>query len=231
MTARPIVPGLWELKLGFVNAFLLDTGQGLALVDTGVAGSAPKIVEAVHSIGKKPDDVRAVLVTHCHSDHAGGLAELKRLTGAPATMHAADAAMVRQGQALRPLRPSPGLLNTLVGRLLVSAAPTEVEPAEIEHEAADGEDLPCGLRAVHVPGHCAGQLAFFWPRHGGVLLAADAAANAVRLALSPFHEDLDEGLRSLAKLSALEFEVACFGHGRPITAGASARFRRKWPPA
>ncbi|HMB02744.1 MAG TPA: hypothetical protein VKP69_03270, partial [Isosphaeraceae bacterium] len=54
-----------------------------------------------------------------------------------------------------------------------------IDPTEIEHEVGDGEMLANGLRAVHVPGHCAGQLAFLWPQHGGVLIAADAAAHIV----------------------------------------------------
>ena len=74
-----------------------------------------------------------------------------------------------------------------------------------------------------------GQLAFLWPEHGGVLIAADAAAHVVGLTLSPMYEDVDEGRRSLSKLAGLEFEVACFGHGKPIKSGASRRFGQNWP--
>ena len=232
MSAKVVVPGLWEVSLGFVNAFLLESDNGLALIDTGIAGSAEKILDAVRATGRAPGDVRHILVTHCHGDHAGSLADLKRLTGAPATMHREDAAMVRAGKALRPLTPAPGLIQGILGRLILRFATGSLEPAEVEHEAQDGETLPIagGLQAVHVPGHCAGQLAFLWPQHGGVLIAADAAANAFGLGLSPVYEDLAEGKRSLAKLAALEFQVACFGHGRPIRGGASGQFRRKWSP-
>lgn len=230
MDAKQVVSGLWEVRLGFVNAFLLDTGDGLALIDTGTAESAAKILDAVRSIGRQPADIRHILVTHCHSDHAGSLAELKRLTGAPATMHPTDAAMVRGGQAIRTLTPAPGLINALVCRFLIGSAPKTVDPAEVEHEVHDGQTLPMGLRAIHVPGHCEGQLAFLWPERG-VLIAADAAANVFGLALSPMYEDIAEGRRSLAKLAALDFEVACFGHGKPIPSGASKRFGQRWPAA
>jgi glyoxylase-like metal-dependent hydrolase (beta-lactamase superfamily II) len=224
-----IVPGLWQVPLGFVNAFLVDGGEdGVVVVDTGVAGSGAAILGAVGAIGKSAGDVRHVVVTHCHSDHAGGLAELKRATGAAAWMHEVDAALVRRGEALRALRPAPGLMNALICKFLLPSAPTTVEPAEVEHEVGDGETLPGGLVAVHAPGHCAGQVALLWPKGGGVLIAADAAANVFGLAVSPLYEDHALGVRSLAKIATLEFEAAVFGHGKAMVGGASGRFRRKW---
>lgn len=229
MLARQVVPGLWAVSLKYVNAFLLNVGKGLVVIDTGFPGCASKIIDAIREIGRGPGDVRLIVVTHCHSDHAGGLADLKQLTGAPAAMHPVDASMVRRGQAIRPLTPAPGVLNSLVCRFLIPSAPTVIEPVEIEAEVRDGETLTGGLTAIHVPGHCAGQLALLWPEHGGVLFAADAAANAFGLALSPLYEDLAVGRQSLEKLSALDFEVACFGHGKPIHSDASVQFRKKWP--
>jgi glyoxylase-like metal-dependent hydrolase (beta-lactamase superfamily II) len=224
---RAVVPGVWEIPLGFVNAFLVDSEAGLVLIDTGVPGSAKRILEAIGQIGRQPADLRHILVTHCHADHAGGLAELKRHTDATAVMHPDDAAMVRAGRCLRPLHPSPGLLGAIFSRLARRLAPSAIEPAEVEHELRDGETF-AGLRAIHVPGHCLGQLAFLWPHHGGVLFAADAADHVLGLSLSPLYEDLPEGLRSLSKLARLDFSVACFGHGRPIPRDASSQFRAKW---
>lgn len=229
-TAKLIVPGLHEVQLDFVNAFILEAGDGLALIDTGLGEHADAIVDVIRGIGRDPGEVRDILVTHCHIDHAGGLARLKQLTGATASMHPVDAEMVRRGESLRPLVAGPGLVNAVLSRVLARKSFPPLEAAEVEREVADGDVLPIagGLRAIHVPGHSAGQLAFLWGEHGGVLIAADAAANALGLATSPIYEDVAEGLRSLEKLSSLDFEVACFGHGKPIRSGASRRFRRKW---
>ena len=84
MAAKQIVPGLYTLPLGGVNTFLLDGGDGLTLIDTGTPDSVAKILEAVRSLGKQPGDIRYILVTHCHFDHTGGLAELKE--GGPANI-------------------------------------------------------------------------------------------------------------------------------------------------
>jgi hypothetical protein len=60
------------------------------------------------------------------------------------------------------------------------------------------------------------------------MFAADTASNMMGLGYSLGYEDLEEGKRSLAKIAALDFEVACFGHGKVIRQGASAKFKQKW---
>jgi len=229
VAAKQVVPGVYAISLGIVNAFLIETDH-LTLIDTGLPGSAEKVLEAVRALGKRPADIRHILVTHCHVDHSGSLAALKQATRAPAYMHPADATMVRAGKSGRPMTPAPGLINGLVFRKFMTGPPKGIAPAEIEHEVRSGEDLPAagGIRAIHTPGHCAGHLVFFWPRHGGVLFVGDAAANILRLGLSPGYEDLAEGKRSLARISGLNFKAACFGHGRAISRDASKRFQRKW---
>jgi glyoxylase-like metal-dependent hydrolase (beta-lactamase superfamily II) len=145
-------------------------------------------------------------------------------------MHPLDAAITRTGRVAPHLKPSPGLLNNVLFRIFIGFGEAEYDAAEIEHEVSDGVELPMagGIRAIHVPGHCAGQLAFLWEKHGGVLFAADTASNLMGLGLSLGYADLQEGVRSLTKIAKLDFEIACFGHGKPILRGASAKFGRKW---
>ena len=103
----------------------------------------------------------------------------------------------------------------------------------MDRHVSDGEvmeDLD-GLQVIHTPGHCAGQVAFLWPREGGVLFVGDAAANTLGLRLSISYEDLALGKSVLAKLSTLPFSIALFGHGRTMTGGAAAKFARKWGSA
>ena len=227
----PVVPGLHIVPLGIVNVYLLEDGDALTLIDTGAPGHTEKILDAIRALGKQPADVTNILVTHLHSDHTGCLPDLKAATGAPATMHPIDAEAVRQGVCMRPVKPGPSLLSKLVFTLMSRmATPDEIPATEIETTVEDGDviDIAGGLEVVHLPGHAAGQIGFLWRQHGGVMIVADAAANMLRLSGAPIYEDLAAGMASLQRLGSLDFEVACFGHGKPITEGASARFRRKW---
>lgn len=230
--AEQVVPGVYRISLGIVNAFLLESADGLTLIDTGIPGSTEKILAAVRELGKQPDDVHHLLVTHCHADHTGSLAVLKAATGAPAYMHPADAALVREGRAGRPVRPAPGLMPRVMFTMMsLRGAPATTEATTIEYEINDGQILPIagGIQVIHAPGHSAGQVAFLWPQQGGVLFVADAAGNmGNRLGPSIIYEDLDLGMRTLTRLAQLPFEVACFGHGAPIKAGACHQFRQKW---
>jgi glyoxylase-like metal-dependent hydrolase (beta-lactamase superfamily II) len=229
VSVKQIVPGLYTILLGPVNAFLIDSDE-LTLIDTGYAKNTEKIMKAVQAIGRQPADIRHILITHCHPDHAGGLAAIKRSTNAPAYMHPADAAIVRKGKVPPHLKPAPGFINNILFRIFIGFGGAEYEAADVEYEIQDGDELAIagGIQAIHVPGHCAGQLAFLWKEYNGVLFAADTASNMMGLGWGLGYEDLEESKRSLLKISALDFDIACFAHGKSIIQGASAKFKQKW---
>ena len=228
MSAKQIIPGLYVIPVGPVNTFLLESPRGCTLIDSGLPGSAEKILQAVEALGKKPKDIRHIVLTHAHPDHIGGLAALKKATGAEAYMHAVDAPIAEFGRGFRPMKPAPGFATGLLFRLFVRMKP--VEGARIEHHIEDGQDLPFArdVTAIHVPGHCAGQIALLWHQHGGVLFAADACSNMMGSGWSLGYEDFEQGKRSLRKLAALDFDAACFGHGKALLNNAARKFKEKW---
>ena len=228
MTVETIADGLHGVAVGAVNVFLLDTPDGLVLIDAGFPDRAPAILGALRELGRAPDDLRHIVLTHAHPDHIGSLAALVAATGAQTWMHALDAPIAERGSGFRPMRAAPGLLSRLLF-LLVWRRDATVRPARIDHLVEDGDVLPLagGLTVMHAPGHCAGQVALLW-RDRGVLFAGDACSNVLGLGGPIGYEDLEEGQRSQERLAGLDFQIACFGHGRAIRSRAADRFRRRW---
>ena len=71
----------WErVELGFVSAYVLARGSEVAIVDTGLAGSASDIERGLSALGAAWGDVNSVILTHAHGDHAGGLGEVIALS-------------------------------------------------------------------------------------------------------------------------------------------------------
>ena len=228
MAARQIAPGCFEISLGAVNVFLLESENGWALIDTGFPASADTVLTAIQQLGIQPTDIRHIIISHAHPDHIGSLAALKHATHAATYIHPADAAIARTGTGFRPLTPAPGLLAGLMFRLFIRAR-GPIDGAVIDHDIHDGDVLPIagGLTAIHTPGHCAGHIAFLWPRQH-VLFVGDACSNLPRLGWSLGYEDIQVGKQSLAQLAKLDFDIACFGHGKPIPQDADKRFRKHW---
>ena len=80
---------------------------------------------------------------------------------------------------------------------------------------------------IHTPGHTPGHVSLLLQRDGGVLFVGDAAANLLGRLGRPFvSTDPAAVAASAARLAALDFEIAVFGHGTAIRGGAALRFRR-----
>jgi glyoxylase-like metal-dependent hydrolase (beta-lactamase superfamily II) len=228
MVAKQIAPGCFELALGAVNVFLLKSENGWALIDTGFANSADRILTAFQQLGHQPVDIRHIIITHAHPDHIGSLAALKQATHATIYIHPADAEIARTGTGFRPLTPAPGMMNGLLFRLFIRSN-VMVDGATIDHEINAGDVLPIagGLNIVHTPGHCAGHISLLWQRQR-LLFVGDACGNLPRLGWSVGYEDIQIGKQSLEQLAALDFDMACFGHGKTIAQGAARQFRTRW---
>jgi glyoxylase-like metal-dependent hydrolase (beta-lactamase superfamily II) len=225
MARRSVVPGVYQLANPASNAYLVDGGEGLVLVDTGVPGRGPGIAQEIESVGRSAGrDLAAIAITHAHADHAGSLAQLAEAFPVPVLAGAPDAALIRTGGA-----PPSGVPTSLFARVLFRIiAPATLEAGRVDVEVVEGTMVPGapGLHALLTPGHTPGHVSFFWPEHRGVLFAGDIAANVLGLRESFVHADRAEALRSLTRIAAMDFEVAVFGHGPPISGRAVAQFRR-----
>ena len=231
MKAQSILPGLFMLP-GMVNIYLISEPDGYVLIDTGFPKSAAKILKGLEAVGVTPAQVRHIVLTHAHLDHIGSAAALKKATGATVYAHAIDAPIIEAGTGFRNAVAAPGLRNRIMFQILKRTI-KDVEPTVVDQLVGEGEGFPFdpALKAIHIPGHSAGQIALLWERDGGVLFTADACINRGGMKITAAIEDLEETRRSLAKLAGLTFKYACFGHGPPILVDADKVFRSAWLPS
>jgi len=229
MGFEPIVPGVFGMGLpkGYVNAFLIVSEDGAALVDTGLPKRSARISAAMREVGVAPGSLKHLLVTHHHVDHTGSLAALVTETGASVYVHPLDAPIVR-GQAPAPPANRKGL-GMVLGPVLERFGP-KAPASRIDHALADGEtlDIAGGLEVVFTPGHTAGHCSFLLPSRR-VLFAGDSAGalmGRVGLPLGMFTEDMARAKESVRKLAGMDFDTACFGHGSVVKGNALAGFRK-----
>ena len=229
-TTKPalVIRRVYIVPMGLANTFLIESDDGLTLIDAGYPRKEAAVFAAIRGLGRSPRQLKHLIFTHAHPDHIGSAAAIVRETGARTYMHPLDIPIAETGGPFRPMRPAPGLLPPLLCKLFFHPD-RPVEPVAIDQPLSDGEILPIagGIEVIHAPGHCAGQVALLW-HPGRMLFVGDVCGNIMGLDDPIGFENLQEGRASQSKLARLSFDAAGFGHGPPIPRDASARFRKKW---
>jgi metallo-beta-lactamase class B len=92
-----IIGNIYYVGASDVSSFLITTPKGHILIDGGFDETVPLIQAGMKQLGFKIEDVKILLNSHAHADHAGGLATLKQLTGAKLLASKADAELLGNG--------------------------------------------------------------------------------------------------------------------------------------
>jgi glyoxylase-like metal-dependent hydrolase (beta-lactamase superfamily II) len=206
------------IPLGHVNAFLIR-GARPVLVDTGLPGSAPKILSALQEEGLKPWDLALIIITHAHLDHSGSAAALSGATGAPVLVHAREADYLCTGASAP--TPSTALLGYLLRLIIGKHTPAP----ELAVRPVIRIDAPYRLGAFSVdgtiiptPGHTNGSLSVSLAT--GECIAGDLVTGmfpAARPRLPVFAEDPEAAVKSIRMILDTKPEIIYAGHGGPFS--------------
>jgi len=225
---RPIevVPNIYQLRAVGARVTLLFGERGVALVDAGGRGSLGLITSGLKALGSSQEQVRLIVLTHCHPDHCGGLGSLVEATGAKVAVHRREVGIISGAE------PSP---NPFHNRLLAGLTHPFVHrlygpPAKVDFFLNDGDPLPFfqGVQVVHTPGHTPGSICLYVVSEK-VLIVGDALQHRFHRLSPPASvvtQDPKQARESLEKLLTMDFDTICFSHFPPLRQMARCALQR-----
>jgi glyoxylase-like metal-dependent hydrolase (beta-lactamase superfamily II) len=208
---------------GLVAAYLLPEPEGWALVETGPTSCREALRAGLAAAGVAPEEVRDVLVTHIHLDHAGGLGAIARDLPR-ATFYAHELGVPHLADPSRLVESARRAWGAASDRLWGPVVPT---PAARLRPLRGGESIPLvggELQVLATPGHARHHLAFVDTGLGAVL-AGDAAgvrlerSTTIRPAVPPPDLDLGELFASLDRMARAGARTVLLSHFGPTPNG------------
>lgn len=190
-----------------ITVLLIAGPRGHVVIDAATAEAVPSIVANIRRLGFRPNDVKLLLMSHSHIDHAGGLAALRRATGAKLLASAAAREVIERGR-FAPDDPQRDILSP-------------VERAPVGGMLTDGQQVTLGsirLTAHLTPGHSPDGMSWSWRSCEGkacrTIVFADSlsavSADAYRFRDHPAYV---QRLRAtIAKVAALPCDIVLTPH-------------------
>lgn len=173
-----------------LSVFLVTTPQGHIIVNTGMPGSGPMIESSIRKLGFKPEEIRILLCTHAHVDHAGGHAYLQKLSGARVVMMREEKDLLESG----------GKLDFHYG----ASQGFQFEPVKVDEVVDDGGEIRLGdivITALLTGGHTRGSTSFALKiadggRTWNVLIPDGLGINpGYRVSVNPSYPGIEENYR------------------------------------
>jgi glyoxylase-like metal-dependent hydrolase (beta-lactamase superfamily II) len=233
MTVTEVADRVHRIDHAYVNVYLVEDEGRVLLVDTGLPKTWGLIAQALRRIGRRPEDVAAVALTHAHFDHTGTAARAQRRLGVPIWAHTEDFFIAAHPyryahenlRAVYPLR-YPGAVRILGAMAAAGALRVEGVEGLVPYPGDGPTDLPGRPHVVFTPGHTYGHCALHLPDRD-VVISGDALVTldpytghpGPQIIAGAATADSAQALSSLDRLAATGASTVLPGHGEPWTAG------------
>jgi glyoxylase-like metal-dependent hydrolase (beta-lactamase superfamily II) len=231
MFERNVAPGIHRLEIAHTNVYIVEDSGRILLVDAGLPSFWRPLLAALDTLGRGPNDVDGVVLTHAHFDHVGVARRVRREWRVPVWVDTRDAHLAahpysyrpERARLLYPLRHPGGLrpladmaiAGALVVRGIDDATPLVATTALAGHPVV-----------IPTPGHTAGHVALHFPERDA-LIVGDAivtldpytGGTGPQIVARAATADSPEALRSLDALAATDATIVLPGHGDPWRRG------------
>lgn len=218
-----LAPHLHRIGNDIVAAYLVETADGITVIDAGLPGHYRELQLELTAMGRSLDDVRGVVLTHGDSDHLGFAERLRADHGVPVYVHSADADRAMGGDkpkvAMGQMR-----LGATTGFFVYALRKGGMRTRHVTDvvEVADGDVLPLPGAPVVIgmPGHSPGSIAVHVPVVdavfvGDALTTRHVLTGREGMQPAPFTDDPALALDSLERLNAVAAAWVLPGHGAP----------------
>jgi glyoxylase-like metal-dependent hydrolase (beta-lactamase superfamily II) len=172
----------------FVYSYIL-LGEKICLIDAGVRGTASQLQGYLKQVGRSPQEISIVLITHAHPDHIGGCLAIKKVSSASFYAHPADKPWIEDVEKQYRERPILNFFELVEG------------PVPVSQELREGDTLSWEkgkkISVLETPGHSLGSISFFLEEEGA-LFTGDAVPAAGTI---PIYVDPKASIQSIQKLA------------------------------
>ncbi len=199
----PLAPGKSVDR--FVYTFLVN-GQKVCLIDSGVSASKDQIYAWIGEVGRVPEDVDLLLLTHAHPDHIGGAAGIQKRTGCKIAAHLDGIQWIEDTERQFRERPVPGFPILVEGPVKIDTFLSHKQRLELDAENH--------LQIMHTPGHCNGHLALFH-EEDGVLISGDCIPMPGEMPIYDDPRSLMASLRGLELVEGVKVLLSSWDEPRP----------------
>ncbi len=177
------------------SIYLVNSDPELVLIDAGIGRSFSRIVENIKELNLDPERLKAIIVTHGHIDHIGGLSQFKERFDAKVIAHELESPMIEEGR------------GTGADWYGVSYTPCKID-IKIKGEKGEVRIGKYDFKLLHIPGHSPGSMVCYLDIRGKRILFGQDIHGPYSIPGA----DPKLAKKSLKKLIELDADILCEGH-------------------
>lgn len=201
-------------RLGTVNCYLVETGTGFVLIDTGASNARDELERQLASAGCKPGNLDLIVLTHGDFDHTGNASYLRDKYGARIGMHQDDSGMAEHADMFWNRSSGSAIIRFLAPILFRFRKANRFKPDFTVDEGYDFSGYGLDAQVLSIPGHSKGSIGILTA--DGDLFCGDLLENTDKPATNSIMDDPVACDASLEKLEGLKINTLYPGHGKPF---------------